>query len=107
MDAQNAELDTALHLAVASGSLHAVQVLLAAGANVASTHRYSEQPLHVAAKLTVASQAVPIIRALLDAVLHCWPLTSSSLLQLTMPPYTDIWRLLLFCWMLARLWMLG
>ena len=58
---------TALHLAALSGSLQAVQVLLAGGANVASADRIQQQPLHVAARRFDASQAVPIIRALLDA----------------------------------------
>ena len=67
----NAEKDwqqqTALHLAARSGSLHAVQVLLAAGASVSSAYRRGKQPLHAAAEHSAADLAVPIINALLVA----------------------------------------
>ena len=61
------EEEAALHLAVCSGSLAAVEVVLAAGANpsIATKHQY--QPLHLAAKLRPPSTAVPIIKA-------CWQL---------------------------------
>ena len=59
---------TALHLAVRSGSLAAVEVLLAAGAdpNIA-TPLEEQQPLHLAAGIKAAGDAVPIIKALLAA----------------------------------------
>ena len=58
----------ALHLAVRSGSLTAVEVLLAAGANPSiATGKYQNQPLHLAAEIGPPRKAVPIIKALLAA----------------------------------------
>ena len=60
--------ETALHLAVRSGSLTAVEVLLAAGADANVTAGLQQrQPLHLAAGIGPPGKAVPIIKALLAA----------------------------------------
>ena len=62
------EGDAALHAAVRSRSLAAVEVLLAAGASTSIATRPEHlQPLHVAAELADQEVAVPIIKALLAA----------------------------------------
>ena len=69
VNAMNGEGEAALHLAVRSGSLAAVEVLLAAGANpsIAATHWFQRQPLHLAAGIRPPGDAVRTIKALLAA----------------------------------------
>ena len=69
VNAKNGEGETALHLAVRSGTLAAVQALLAAGASmrVATRPYQRQQPLHLAACIRSPADAAPIIKALLAA----------------------------------------
>ena len=67
VNAMNGEGEAALHLAVRSGSLAAVEVLLAAGADTSIATYYKWQPLHLAADIGSPGDAVPIIKVLLAA----------------------------------------
>ena len=109
-DAQSYGLMTALHWAVQSRSLRAVEVLLAAGARPVSADQWARHPLHVAiTAISPSSTKVPIIKALIEASASFGVMEVMDLAerQLTMLLVCGMWRPLLLCWTVARPWLLG
>ncbi len=63
IDSVGSDGDTPLHIAVWRNDLHAVKVLIAAGANVDAMGDMGETPLHVA----IGQKNISIVEALLEA----------------------------------------